>query len=262
MNTDVRKRLEEHGYQEGDLIPVRVVADVWGVTPNQIRQLAIDPTSVEEAEGDTWTFFSYAQVLELYGDPRVAAARRRQGEDHREEWHPPIAWRDALPAAACAMIALGTQGDAHGGDAQRLSLELRRRFLRCLWDHGYCRSVARTTEQVEEYVCYRCRGVGCEACEYSGIWWRRREVEGYMLTFDLPSGDYCVPAALGELPWASENLATQPTLCAPDGVRDPDPWFPHQYRGDKRPRLVIAPMAPRLAVRILQWTIEQAEQAA
>jgi hypothetical protein len=259
MNSDgIRKKLDEHGHQQGDLIPVRVVADVWSVTARQIRQLGIDPARVEEGAGDTWTFLSYEQVVELHDDPRVVAARRR----HQQDWDPPADWRDALPTAVLAMFTVDMQGYVHGGEAEVRASDLRPRFLRCLWDHGYCSSVARVTQLEEEHICELCRGVGCEVCDQTGIWWPQREVEMYLFTFDLPEGSFHLSASAGEAPWVPENMVNGRTESRGDGVLDPDPWCPWQYQGDEYVAPAAVPISPFYAYRILQWTIEQAEKAA
>jgi hypothetical protein len=261
QETNAVNQLEECGYQQGDLIPVRVVADVWGVTPRQIRQLGIDPSRVDQVEVQTWTYLSYEQVVELHDDPRVVAARRRHQED-QEDWDPPADWRDALSTAAVAMLVVTVMGYVHGGEAGLRASSLRPRFLRCLWDHGYCSAIVRATQLEEEHICDLCRGVGCEVCDDKGIWWPRREIEIYTFMLDLPQGSCQLSAAAGEVPWARQSVVSGLTRSIGDGVLDPDPWYPWDYRGDQYVPPAIVPMPPPRAYRILTWTIEQAEQAA
>jgi len=258
---DVRKELKDAGYEHGDEVPVRVAAEVWGVSPRQIRQLDIEPARVEVAGMDCYTYLSVEQVVDLYHDPRVVSARERhqKGASLRNPSQFDD-WRDALPLLVMALHTIQVHGYVSGPEAQERAVDLNRRLARLLYDSGYCEGIYRSRTTYEERICHECRGTGCELCADTGIWWPRREVEILVFCLDIGCGPFAVMGETHTFPWVTDSMITGTHEFPQDTVHDPDPWLPWQWEGGDQP--VQLNMSPAQAYAIVEWVIAEADTAA
>jgi hypothetical protein len=258
--TDVRIKLQEAGYGHGDEVPVRVAAEVWGVSPKQVRQLGIEAARVDMTGMDCYTYLTAEQVVDLYNDPRVVRARARHQGGTKRLRLPEDDWRDALPWVLLAMSVIQEHGYAAGAEAHERSIDLNRRLTRALYDNGFCEGIYRSQMTYEERVCLECRGIGCPLCAGSGIWWPRREVEILIFRIDFGLGPFALMGETHIFPWVTDEMVLGNYDPPADTLHDPDPWLPWQWEGRQcEPTLTVSPTE---AYAIVEWAVSEAENAA